>query len=637
MINKFYSHRALATSFLTAMLLVAVEVSWSISLFSAVVLLWRLGAEKWSLPVWTRKVTGTLSVIVLAFVFFEYKTLIGQEPSFTFLLGLSALRVMEYRDWSDRRFIVLLGFVLLAVKALFSIDIYWIVPTLISFFGLWYALLPAGMPTKNKYLFKTVLKAIPLTAILFVVFPRFIIPWAMSRGIPQGEVGFSTELNPGSVAQLASNDKVVFRVRFFEPVASVHDLYWRGAILSRARGLRWRPGDAKFLPQDLQKAGAAQYEVAIEPSGTSNYLFTLDPTHNVEMPESRVLVAEGRQYRTMRLIQRAAVYRGYMSKQEDSSLPTDEDLKVPRLTGETQKWVGEKKKTNPSPQEALQILEKFFSDPDFSYTLSPGTYGDDELNEFLFKRRKGFCEHFAGAYASLARALSIPARVVVGFHGGLYNEWGEFWRVSQKDAHAWVEVYVEKRWKRVDPTEWVAPLRLRVGAESFFGMSEADQQIFAKSVDWQPRNQAAFWGLGDVGFWIESLNYRWMYFLIEFDLESQSLLLQALNEFKWLLLLGLSFVVGAIAVLRSTRLRRAKLSPEERLLLSLEAWGDRHHQARLIGETPLQYLGRLQGSFKSPLFLEAAEVYERVVYAGVEDRHRIPPLLSGLKKLKPDV
>jgi hypothetical protein len=75
-----------------------------------------------------------------------------------------------------------------------------------------------------------------------------------------------------------------------------------------------------------------------------------------------------------------------------------------------------------------------------------------DLKQFLFKDRVGFCEHYAAAFSSLMRAAGIPSRVVVGFLGGTFNPYGQFWSLSLKEAHAWSEVWIEGQWRRVDPT-----------------------------------------------------------------------------------------------------------------------------------------------------------------------------------------
>ena len=45
----------------------------------------------------------------------------------------------------------------------------------------------------------------------------------------------------------------------------------------------------------------------------------------------------------------------------------------------------------------------FFRRERFIYTLTPGTYQDaNALDEFLFERREGFCEHYAAAFPKLS-------------------------------------------------------------------------------------------------------------------------------------------------------------------------------------------------------------------------------------------
>lgn len=96
----------------------------------------------------------------------------------------------------------------------------------------------------------------------------------------------------------------------------------------------------------------------------------------------------------------------------------------------------------------------YLSSPRFSYDLNPPLPpGREPVGEFLFSVRRGYCEHFASAMALLCQLRQIPARVVTGYHGGQYNEVGGYFIVRQKDAHAWVEVYIPgEDWVRFDPT-----------------------------------------------------------------------------------------------------------------------------------------------------------------------------------------
>jgi transglutaminase-like putative cysteine protease len=53
----------------------------------------------------------------------------------------------------------------------------------------------------------------------------------------------------------------------------------------------------------------------------------------------------------------------------------------------------------------------------YSYTLSPGEYGRDSVDEFWLDRKEGFCEHFAASFVVVMRALGVPARIVTGYQG----------------------------------------------------------------------------------------------------------------------------------------------------------------------------------------------------------------------------
>lgn len=90
---------------------------------------------------------------------------------------------------------------------------------------------------------------------------------------------------------------------------------------------------------------------------------------------------------------------------------------------------------------------------EYRRTFEPIPAGADPIDHFLFVRRTGHCELFAGALALMLRSLGVPARLVGGFQGGRWEELGAYYLVRSSDAHAWVEVhYTEAGWTRVDPT-----------------------------------------------------------------------------------------------------------------------------------------------------------------------------------------
>jgi transglutaminase-like putative cysteine protease len=75
------------------------------------------------------------------------------------------------------------------------------------------------------------------------------------------------------------------------------------------------------------------------------------------------------------------------------------------------------------------------------------------LEAFLFQDGVGYCQQFSAAMTLMLRMDGIPARVAEGFLPGTYDRGQHAYRVTARDAHAWVEVYFPNiGWWSFDPT-----------------------------------------------------------------------------------------------------------------------------------------------------------------------------------------
>lgn len=84
--------------------------------------------------------------------------------------------------------------------------------------------------------------------------------------------------------------------------------------------------------------------------------------------------------------------------------------------------------------------------------------GRDGVSYVLFDIRQGYCDYYASAMAVMARALGIPARVVSGYAQGEWMPDGRY-RVRQRDAHTWVEIYFPGfGWVEFEPTAAQPPI-----------------------------------------------------------------------------------------------------------------------------------------------------------------------------------
>ena len=118
-------------------------------------------------------------------------------------------------------------------------------------------------------------------------------------------------------------------------------------------------------------------------------------------------------------------------------------------------------------KQALALQDWFRSGFEYDLDVAPG-HSSSRLETFLLAERRGYCEQFAGAFATLARTLGLPARVAVGFTPGIALETGSdgvtLYSVRGEHAHAWPEVFVTGAgWVAFEPT----PGRGAPGAEDY--------------------------------------------------------------------------------------------------------------------------------------------------------------------------
>jgi protein-glutamine gamma-glutamyltransferase len=105
-----------------------------------------------------------------------------------------------------------------------------------------------------------------------------------------------------------------------------------------------------------------------------------------------------------------------------------------------------------TPYAAVLALEAWFRQRGgFRYDEQPPESIGPPLVDFVTRTKSGYCQHYAGAMTLMLRMLGIPSRIAVGFTSGKYED--EKWVVTNRDAHAWVEVwFAGQGWVPFDPT-----------------------------------------------------------------------------------------------------------------------------------------------------------------------------------------
>jgi hypothetical protein len=268
-------------------------------------------------------------------------------------------------------------------------------------------------------------------------------------------------------------------------------------------------------------------------------------------------------------------------RRRDTHLPTGRNPRSLRLAHEL-------RSAHPDdPGYIDAVLAMFHSEP-FFYTLTPPRLAADPVDGFLFDTKRGFCGHYASAFATLMRAAGIPARVVTGYQGGTYNRFADYWILRQSDAHAWDEVWMEGRgWVRIDPTAAIAPERVEHGLTDIVA---ADAPQFSR---WQQRTP---W-LGDMWLRLDALRVLWRERILRFDQSSQERLLELLHipepdGQKVALVLAACLILGMTWQVR----RELQISPRDPLQRAYERLCRRLGRAgceRTPSEGPEAYAARV--------------------------------------------
>ncbi len=633
--KPFFQNTALVLALLTSIAIASTEVPIWISVFSFVMIAWKYLHEKFNLPKLSKKITPVFGVLIFAIVYIQYKSILGQEESTTLLLGLVAISILNYETERDTLFLVLLGFLIVVLKAVFSLSFIWTIPALFSFFALWYSLIHNSKINRIRYLFEITLRSIPALIVLFIFFPRLIIFQTKQANRVIVQSGFNEELNPGQFSEIALQNQTVFRAEFINTSMNTEELYWRGAILNISKGFVWHKGlvERATLNSQNNVEGSLHYKVILEPLNLKN-VFVLDSPVQVISSSSPITELSYSTFELGELANQQVQFEATSSlilNQNKINDPTDSQkyLTYPNLPPKAQKLVNEIKSKNPTLIGRLKALKIFYQKKGFIYTLKPELYGNN-LDEFLFERKKGFCEHFAASFGTLARALEIPSRVVIGYQGGSYNALGQFWKISQKDAHAWVEVGLNGRWQREDPTALVTPLRISLGGENYFALSEDDQILFSQNPKGLQKDSMSS-VFNQLRSFFENLNYYWTLLLLNYDLQAQ---LEFLKKFQGSGAVGIFFIslffVFLIYQIRKSK-RQKNISHELSIFLSqIENWAESKKIHVTTQTTPYQVFQQISKRYPqlSEVMNEVSEQYDLVVY----QEKKLKVSLKNLKK-----
>jgi transglutaminase-like putative cysteine protease len=121
--------------------------------------------------------------------------------------------------------------------------------------------------------------------------------------------------------------------------------------------------------------------------------------------------------------------------------------------------------TAPTPYDQALAIESYLRTFPYNLDLPAPPSDRDVVDYFLFDLRQGYCDYYATSMVVLARAAGLPARLVVGYASGNYDEASGSYIVTEADAHSWVEIYFPGYgWVEFEPTAGRSPIERAVDA-----------------------------------------------------------------------------------------------------------------------------------------------------------------------------
>ena len=300
---------------------------------------------------------------------------------------------------------------------------------------------------------------------LFFFLPRIQTPlFDLISGRGGLRTGLPDHISLGKVGEIQEDNTVVFRV--YGLPQNIGEAYWRAIVFDKYVKNTWIRTREEFhqLPKGQ---GELVYTLIIEPS-FDNIIPALDYPYSIikiEGMDASPYISTGNLLRINKEINKTI--RVVVSSSSVMYIKDNPSryLDLPsQISPNLQRLARELSKNAKDDMEKLERVREYFS-KDYEYTLRLEKYEGDPLDYFLFVSKRGNCEYYASATALLLRMMGIPARVVGGYKGSIWNPFGEYHIITNSMAHVWVEAYINGNWIRVDTTPpYLSPAAQRISS-----------------------------------------------------------------------------------------------------------------------------------------------------------------------------
>ncbi len=598
-----------------------------------ILILWRylMTSKQLSLP--SPRLIFVLALLMLVGILLSYVPKFGRTGSIAALVVLCGLKLLEMKSQRDALILCFLSYFLIITHFLYSQSIltalYMALVMLVTT-----ATLISLNDTNNNLATRQrlrlagtlLMQALPVMLVLFILFPRVAGNfWSLPKDAHSSIIGLTDSMSPGDVSNLTLSNAIAFRVKFSGAIPPPAQRYWRGPILWKTNGRKWEVGYINYgrvKRNKLQVSGQFyDYTVTLEPHH-EQWLFALDLPVNI--PFQGFMTPNYQLIATVPVKQRL-LYKLRSYPDYNANLLTYEQVRLglqlpkgkhPLALALASQW------RHLHPQAIVEQALQYFNKEPFSYTYSPPLLVKDTVDEFLFKTRQGFCEHYAAAFTILMRAAGVKTRIVTGYLGGTLNPIDNYLIVRQRDAHAWSEVWLPNQgWVRVDPTNAIAPERIELGIDVAL---PTEFRPLGLGIDWDNDIVELLQKLRNR--W-DAINNSWNQWVLGYDVTLQRNLLNrlGLNAIDWfgmtmLLVIIIASLLLSYIIWMFFHSRWAVRDPVQQIYLRFCKKLARHGLQRLPHEGPLTYANRV--SVTHP---DLAVQVHQIVELYVQVRYRSQP------------
>lgn len=588
-----------------------------------------------------------LSTSSIGGILLTFHTIFGREAGVTLLILLAALKLLELRAVRDATVLIYLCCFIIITNFFYSQSIPTAMMMLVSLLLIlssWVQIYSGalGLKLRLNIAAKLLLQAIPLTLLLFVLFPRIQGPlWGMPQDAYSSS-GLTDSMAPGTLSKLSLSQAVAFRVSFESSPPLREQMYWRGPVLWDFDGITWSTRDNSpqkagmkvrgKLPQLDNIANPVDYMVTLEPHNKT-WLFMLEMPTRISIPNFLTddFQVQSKEPVTARVRYQVHSQLSYSANIDELPNQLQRALLLPgELNPRSRKLAAEWRATLSTDDAIIRAALSHFNREAFVYTLEPPLLGRDGVDDFMFETRQGFCEHYASSFVFLMRAAGIPARVVTGYQGGEPNTLGGYTIVRQSDAHAWAEVWLKDRgWLRIDPTAAISPERILNGLSAAMPDSAALPFIARIQAPW----------LLNLRFNLDMMNHQWNQWVLGYNTERQFAFLTRLGmeDVSWQkmainLLLGVALLVGLISLILLRKLYTRQTDATQALYLRYCKKLARGGSVRAAHEGPQDFALRTASAHphRADAILHITALYLALRYEKTPDE-------AGLRALRREV